>query len=109
MRDGLGDGPVPILGTFPPDPDPPSPFDFYYRSLDQFLKGWMNHCGDPNSLAWLIQKLAPASQAEWEAETSLCDADDEPIMFLHHIDEATGSLVSHQICVRLRNGPDATT
>ena len=53
------DGPVEVLGIVPPDTDNGGR---YYRTLDQLLEGWSQHCGKLNSLAWVREKLAQSNQ-----------------------------------------------
>lgn len=47
-------GQVEVLGVFPPDEGPN-----YYKGLDALLEGWADRCGQPGSLAWVKEKLAP--------------------------------------------------
>ena len=116
---GPGSGPLLLLGAFPIDPDA-GPGDVYYQSLDRFLKGWPDHCGPTNGLAWLIGKMAPADPADTHthlfgrrdengAETALCGAQDGKVLFPYQLDGTTGRFVSCQACVELSNKPEATT
>ena len=63
VSSGKGTGPVLTIGTFPVDENP-GPDDVYYLNLDLFLSGWMDHCDEPNGLAWMIRKMAQASLDE---------------------------------------------
>ena len=48
-----------LLGTVPTDPQPNGPAgrETYYHTLDRILQGYPDHCGPPNGLAWVQQKL----------------------------------------------------
>ena len=56
-----GTGPVFVLGYVPPDTVTDERKEIYYRTLDRILEGWPEHCGKPNSLQWLRDKLATAN------------------------------------------------
>ena len=51
-----GDGPVWLLGSFPPD-ERREWREVWYRSLDTYLEGWADYCGAPDGLKWLWRKL----------------------------------------------------
>ena len=116
---GPGSGPLLLLGAFPIDPDA-GPGDVYYHGFDRLLKGWPDHCGPTNGLAWLIRKIVQAGPAGAHThlfgrrdaqggETALCGAQDGKVLFLYQLDGTTGRFVSCQICVELSNKPGATT
>ena len=57
---------VEVLGIVPPDPDERRSNGLplgrtYYRTLDRILEGWTEHCGRPDGLAWVRERLAKAS------------------------------------------------
>ena len=51
-----GDGPVLLLGSFPPD-DTNDSRDVWYRGLDEFLDGWTEYYGIDEGLRWLWNRL----------------------------------------------------
>ena len=52
-------GPVIVLGQVPPDAtDDDDVASVYYVTLDGILAGWPDHCGPPDGMAWLQQRLA---------------------------------------------------
>ena len=53
---GPGEGPVLLLGHFPIDEEA-GPYDVYYHGLEHLLEGWPEHCGRPNGLAWVIERM----------------------------------------------------
>ena len=59
---------VEVLGVVPPDPDETVRRGFgrtmfpYYRTLDRILEGWSEHCGRPDGLAWVRERLAEAGE-----------------------------------------------
>ena len=53
---GPGEGPVLLLGHFPIDEEA-GPYDVYYHGLEALLEGWPEHCGRPNGLAWVIERM----------------------------------------------------
>ena len=63
LRSGAKQGPVLVLGTFPIDENADA-HDVYYRGLDQFLSGWADRYGEPNGLAWMIQRIDEAQDGE---------------------------------------------
>ena len=50
-------GPVFVLGTVPPDPTDDQNRR-YWGTLEQILDGWAERCAEPNSLAWVRDRLA---------------------------------------------------
>ena len=62
VSSGKGASPVLELGTFPVVRTGPD--DTYYLNLELFLSGWIDHCGEPNGLAWMIRKMAQADLDE---------------------------------------------
>lgn len=58
-RRGDGDegAQVEVLGIVPPDKNDPLSMRTYYRTLDRILEGWPDHCGHPNGLAWVRERL----------------------------------------------------
>ena len=65
VSSGKGASPVLALGTFPVDENA-KPSDVYYRGLEQFLADWTKHCGEPNGLAWMIQRIGEAQDENGE-------------------------------------------
>ena len=55
-------GPVLALGTVEPDHREPGRRDPYYRTLDAVLAGWPAHCGEPDGLLWVRDRLAAAAR-----------------------------------------------
>ena len=53
---GRQDGPVLLLGNFPIDEEV-GPHDVYYHGLEHLLDGWPERCGQPNGLAWIVERL----------------------------------------------------
>ena len=51
-----GDGPVWLLGSFPPD-ETREWDEVWYRSLDTYLEGWPDYCRELDGLKWLWRKL----------------------------------------------------
>lgn len=62
VNDGHGGysyGPVIVLGWAPPNAtDDHDVASVYYVTLDGILAGWPEHCGKPDGMAWLQQRLA---------------------------------------------------
>ena len=56
-----GHAPLMLLGAFPIDPEA-GPQDVCCQGLDHFLEKWTAHCGPLDGLAWLVRKMAQASQ-----------------------------------------------
>ena len=61
----LAYGPVLIVGEIPPDHLDQSVYrrDRYYATLDRILQGWPDHCGKPNGLIWVRDRI----RDHWEA------------------------------------------
>ena len=63
LSSGTRQGPVLALGTFHIDENA-GPQNVYYRGLEHFLSGWAKRCGEPNGLAWMIQRIDEAQDGE---------------------------------------------
>ena len=59
VNQGHTTGPVFILASVPPDPVPDSDRrSLFYATLERILEDWTHQCARPDSLRWVIDRLA---------------------------------------------------